>query len=268
MGVTTHSNNLVQKHKGNAKTMLELGSQNTYFNSEPMGIAKDYYTKQGFEHHSIDANGEYGCKVADLSTVLELAQVDIVTDFGTSEHVSNYYNCWLNKHNGCKIGGLIISENPKVNNWHGHGFHYLTKEFYTELCKVAGYELIEVGEHAAMGNVTDGWNVYGVLRKISDVFPSGKDFYEKLPYFSNGLGRPLWSLSEDDLIEPKAFLSIGEMKLEVEAETQSIMSLVNQSEHKNPEDYVNEVISRFNGTYEDKAETPAPKKRGRPKKSK
>ena len=84
MGVTTHSNNLVQKHKGNAKTMLELGSQNTYFDSEQMGVAKDYYTKQGFEHHSIDANGEYGCEVADLSTVLELAQVDIVTDFGTS----------------------------------------------------------------------------------------------------------------------------------------------------------------------------------------
>ena len=206
MGVTTHSNNLVQKHKGNAKTMLELGSQNTYFDCETTGVAKEYYTKQGFEHHSIDANGEYGCEVADLSTVLDLAQVEIVTDFGTSEHVSNYYNCWLNKHNGCKIGGLIISENPKVNNWHGHGFHYLTKEFYTELCKVAGYELIEVGEHAAMGNVTDGWNVYGVLRKISDVFPSESDFY----------------------------------------------------------------VLPFESTHRDKqqAETPAPKKRGRPKKSK
>jgi hypothetical protein len=120
--------------------------------------------------------------------VLELAQVDIVTDFGTSEHVSNYYNCWLNKHNGCKVGGLIISENPKVNNWHGHGFHYLTKEFYTELCKVAGYELIEVGEHAAMGNVTDGWNVYGVLRKVSDVFPSQSEFYA-LPFESTNTAK-------------------------------------------------------------------------------
>lgn len=188
MGVTTHSNNLVQKHKGNAKTMLELGSQNTYFDSVVQCVAKDYYTKQGFEHHSIDANGEYGCEVADLSTVLDLEPCDIVTDFGTSEHVSNYYNCWLNKHNGCKIGGLIISENPKVNNWHGHGFHYLTKEFYTELCKVAGYELIEVGEHAAMGNVTDGWNVYGVLRKVSDVFPSQSEFYA-LPFESTNTAK-------------------------------------------------------------------------------
>lgn len=183
MGVTTHSNNLVQKHKGNAKTMLELGSQNTYFDCEPMGVAKDYYTKQGFEHYSLDANGEYDSEMVDLATVLNLEPCDIVTDFGTSEHVSNYYNCWLNKHNGCNIGGLIISENPKVNNWHGHGFHYLTKEFYSELCKVAGYELIQVGEHAAMGNVTDGWNVYGVLRKVSDVFPSESDF-SALPFES------------------------------------------------------------------------------------
>ena len=184
MGVTTHSNNLVQKYKGNAKTMLEFGSQNTYFDSEPMGVAKDYYTKQGFDHYSLDANGEYGSEVVDLSTDLGLlAQADIVTDFGTSEHVLNYYNCWLNKHNGCKIGGLIISENPKVGNWPNHGLHYLTKEFYTELSKVAGYEIIELGEHPAMGNITDGWNVYCVLRKVSDKFPAAETFY-RLPFES------------------------------------------------------------------------------------
>ena len=40
------------------------------------------------------------------------------------------------------------------------------------------YQLLEVGEHAAMGNVTDGWNVYCVLRKNEDTkFISKKDFY-------------------------------------------------------------------------------------------
>lgn len=187
MGVTTHSDKLVQKHKGNAKTMLELGSQNTYFDSEPMGVAKDYYTNQGFEHHSIDANGEYGSEVADLSTVLDLAQYDLVTDFGTSEHVSNYYNCWLNKHNACKVGGLIINENPKVDNWHGHGYHYVNMEFYSEFAKLAGYEILEIGEHAAMGNVTDGWNVYAVLQKTKARFPS-REVFEALPYQSSKKG--------------------------------------------------------------------------------
>lgn len=183
MGVTTHSNNLVQNHRGNAKTMLEFGSQNTYFDSMQMGIAKEYYASQGFDHYSLDANGEYDSEMVDLSTVLNLEQCDIVTDFGTSEHVHNFYNCWLNKHNGCKVGGLIISENPKVNNWHGHGFHYVTQGFYKELAKVAGYETIELGEHPAMGNVTDGWNIYCVIKKVSEKFPTKDQFYA-LPFES------------------------------------------------------------------------------------
>jgi hypothetical protein len=183
MGVTTHSDKLVQKHKGSSTTMLELGSQNTYFDCEPMGVAKDYYTNQGFEHHSIDANGEYGSLAKDLSQLHDLGTYDLVTDFGTSEHVPDFYMCWLNKHNACKVGGLIISENPKVDNWHGHGYHYLTKEFYIELAKATGYELVEVGEHPAMGNVTDGWNVYGVLRKVNDNFISRGKFNE-LPFTS------------------------------------------------------------------------------------
>lgn len=185
MGVTTHSDNLVQKHKGNYITMLELGSQNTYFDSQGVGVAKEYYTKQGFEHTSIDMNGEYGSLEFDLSEALiHVDEFDIVTDFGTSEHVDNYYSCWLNKHNGCKVGGLIISENPKVDNWHGHGFHYLTQDFYIGLSAIAGYEVVELGEHPAMGNVTDGWNIYCVLRKVSDLFPA-KDAFYALPFESS-----------------------------------------------------------------------------------
>lgn len=198
MGVTTHSNNLVQKHKGNAKTMLELGSQNTYFDSKPMGVAKDYYQSQGFEHVSVDLNAEYGSIAKDLSQLHDLGTYDLVTDFGTSEHVSDFYMCWLNKHKACKVGGLIISENPKIGNWHGHGFHYLTKEFYIELCKAAGYELVEVGEHAAMGNVTDGWNVYCVLRKTKARF-MGRDAFEALPYESSKKGE--FSTSALDIVE-------------------------------------------------------------------
>jgi hypothetical protein len=153
---------------------------------------------------------------------------------------------------------------------------------------LAGFEIIEIGEHAAMGNVTDGWNVYVVLQKTKARFPSREKF-EGLPYESSKKGefntspldmvesvdrfpaddeQPTESLAE--LIDPKNILSIGEIKLEVEAETKSIMSLVAQSQHTNPQDYANEVIARFNGTYEAKPETvkveQPKKKRGRPSK--
>jgi hypothetical protein len=198
MGLTTHSNNLVQRHKGNAKTMLELGSQNTYFDSEPTGIAKQYYQSQGFDHVSVDLNAEYGSIAKDLSHLHDLGTYDLVTDFGTSEHVPDFYICWLNKHKACKIGGLIISENPKVNNWHGHGYHYVNMDFYSEFAKLAGYEILEIGEHAAMGNVTDGWNVYAVLRKTKARFPS-REVFEGLPYQSSKKG--VFNTSALDMVE-------------------------------------------------------------------
>lgn len=108
-------------------------------------------------------------------------QADIVLDLGTSEHISTnhihnieeYYNCWLNKHNLCKEGGLIISENPKTKNWPKHGYNYITTLFVEQL---TCYDLIEHGEHAAQNNYTDGWNIYSVLRKTSRPFPTLEQF--------------------------------------------------------------------------------------------
>ena len=237
MGVTTHSNNLVQKHKGNAKTMLELGSQNTYFDSQAMGVAKPYYQSQGFEHVSVDLNAEYGSIAKDLSQLHDLGQFDLVTDFGTSEHVPDFYMCWLNKHKACKIGGLIISENPKVDNWHGHGYHYVTKDFYIELAKVAGYEIVELGEHAAMGNVTDGWNVYCVLRKTSEQFPTGVEFYS-LPHFSVQLGIPTYAA---ELIDPKNIVNIEQIQDEVNSDSIETIKAMN-AKTDNPAPTIQDVV--------------------------
>lgn len=62
----------------------------------------------------------------------------------------------------------MIHENPKTGNWPGHGAHYFTREFYYGLRDLMGYELIESGQHPAMGNDTDGWNIYAVLRKTEN----------------------------------------------------------------------------------------------------
>ncbi len=86
------------------------------------------------------------------------------------------YNCWLNKHNLLRIGGLMINENPKTGNWPNHGFNYYTQEFYFEFCKIAGYVVERAGEIPAMGNSVDGWNILCVLRKFSDTFPSLEEF--------------------------------------------------------------------------------------------
>jgi len=191
MGITDFSLLILNKYINEQKTVLELGAQNLYVESYPGApYADKYYKAKGLEYTCIDLNKENNAIELDLSIKQTLDKYDIVTDFGTSEHVGidgkhdtkAFYNCWLNKHNSCKIGGLIISENPKTGNWPGHGFNYVTENFYRQLAEANGYEILEIGEHPAMNNTTDGWNIYCVLRKTKDKFMTltnfrGLEFY-------------------------------------------------------------------------------------------
>lgn len=177
MGLTQHSIELMFPYLKTDISVLELGAQNLYGDYKYGAYASEYYQERfNASYKCIDLNGENEALKIDLSQPVHLDQLfDVITDFGTSEHVGRtpldwkaIYNCWKTKHILCVTGGYIISENPKTGNWPGHGFNYYTQEFYKELAEAMGYELKEIGEHAAMGNTTDGWNVYSVLRKVED----------------------------------------------------------------------------------------------------
>jgi hypothetical protein len=207
MGITSFSIELIERNKGNAKTVIELGAQNLY--NQPMlpaPYANEWYESQGIEYACIDVSKENNCIEIDLSKPYTgtdfcrfdredetIESFDLVTDFGTSEHVGNdgvhdpeaFYNCWKIKHDLLKEGGVMINENPKTGNWPGHGFNYVTSAFYLELAQLCGYAVLEIGEHPAMGNITDGWNVYCVLRKSSNAdFISFEDF-KTLPFYNS-----------------------------------------------------------------------------------
>ncbi|HET6224667.1 MAG TPA: hypothetical protein VFF27_00215 [Bacteroidia bacterium] len=172
MGVTGFSINLLEKYKGDSKSVCELGAQNLYdkdYGTEKGPYANVYYNSNGIEYTFIDVSKENNSLDIDLSKPQTFTEVyDLVTDFGTSEHVSDSYNCAKAIHDLVKVGGTVIQENPKTGNWPGHGFHYKTKAFYEKLASSNGYEILELGEHPAMGNNTNGWNVYCVWKKIKD----------------------------------------------------------------------------------------------------
>jgi hypothetical protein len=172
MGITHKSIERLQRHNLLQKcSMLELGAQNIYTAEDYGEIAKHYFTNNwGIDHVSWDITPHQGAIETDLRNVIPVArQFDIVTDYGTSEHVNgNYYQVHKNIHNHCTAGGIIVHENPSTGHWPGHGCNYINKEFYEGLCKEAGYELIELQEEYAMGNTTDGKNICAVIRKVKD----------------------------------------------------------------------------------------------------
>jgi len=168
--------------------MCELGAQNIYTDGEWYGkIAKDFFTLNGVQHESYDIIVHQNCEYMDLRIAIPKTlknKYDVVTDFGTTEHIDgNYYQGNKNIHDLCKVGGLIIRENPKTGHWIGHGNNYVDMEFYNVLAKMCDYEILELTEEFAMGNTTDGGNVSVVLRKISaKPFPTIKAFV-KAQYF-------------------------------------------------------------------------------------
>lgn len=186
----------ILKNNPEIKRVLELGAQNNYGQPNlPAPYMKEWYEAMGIEYECIDISAENGCRVIDLSEPLEnpkwfdeLKFFPLVTDFGTSEHVGRngkhdieaFYNCWKTKYDLLQAGGIMVNENPKTGNWPGHGFQWYNHEFYRKLEEFGRIKVVELEDIAAMGNITDGWNVYCSFVKTALHFVSFEEF-KQLP---------------------------------------------------------------------------------------
>jgi len=117
------------------KTMLELGNK-----KNKKGLYKDHFVALGIAHTSVDLNGLDGALPLDLQKPLNLGQrFDIVTNFGTSEHVDNQEACWRNILDHC--GRVLVSTTPLPGDWKWHGRWYPRPDFFTTLAKDNGFSL-------------------------------------------------------------------------------------------------------------------------------
>lgn len=167
------------------KVMIELGNQIMNLEDNQGESAKDFFTrKYGIVHTSIDQNGKDGALAHDLSKPVDIGfKADIVTDFGTSEHVTDLYQCLCNVFNFCKAEGNIIHKNPKTGNFPNHGFHYFTVEFWQQYAELTGLKIVGLEEHPIYHNTKDGWEIICVLRKTKRSKISTEEEFKKLPIY-------------------------------------------------------------------------------------
>jgi hypothetical protein len=124
----------------NGLRLVELGNQT--YNGKP---AKKLYEAKGVIHTSIDINGKDGALPLDLSHLItEPIRCDLLTNYGTTEHVANQYECFNNIHNMVAVNGIMIHGVPFVNNWAKHGRYYFTPNFFTSLSVLCGYKIIDI----------------------------------------------------------------------------------------------------------------------------
>ena len=170
MGITSTSLDRINRYIKPNDNLLIIGCQNIYSAENYGEIAQDYFRQRGYSVKSLDVYECNGADVMDLRDDLKFEPTyDLVLQHGTVEHVDgSLYWAFRNMHEACKVGEVMIHENPKTGNWPGHGQHYFTEQFYHELAEDCGYDILEITTEAAMGNTNDGWNVCCVLKKWND----------------------------------------------------------------------------------------------------
>lgn len=156
------------------KTVIELGAQNFYNNYKNIKygeFADKYYNLKGVTHYeNIDICGDNNSLVFDLTKPVLLHRTyDMVTDFGTCEHISTtcdiekLYICWTTKYNASKL--LIVSSNPSTGHWPKHGGYFFTTDFYKKLSELTNTKIVKLDYHFSMGNYVDGREVGCILEK-------------------------------------------------------------------------------------------------------
>ena len=125
-------------------SMLELGNKR-----KGDIVYKEFFQSIGYRHVSVDLNGMDGALRLDLSEPLDLGTFDMVSNLGTSEHVSesNYrgqVQCWRNILEAMHVGSVLINITPQPGTWRDHGTWYPHESFFGALAECNGLEVQRV----------------------------------------------------------------------------------------------------------------------------
>lgn len=157
-----------KKYFDSAKNILELGAQHYLINNNVVGYFKNFFS---YPLTSLDLNGENGSLQINLANDLVITtKYDLITNFGTTEHVSNQYQCWKNVHSFLEDDGIIISEIPEIGSWKNHCKYYVDKNFFESMNK--DFEIVEYKQIYYPGN---GNLCFCIMKKISKEFITSKE---------------------------------------------------------------------------------------------
>lgn len=164
--------------------VCELGNQKIKFRS-PRIPAKKYYKKLGVQEHvSIDLNGKNGALQIDLDFPVPgnlLNRFNMVTNYGTLEHVNNQYQAFKNMHDVCKKEGIMIHSFPPTGHWEGHGRYFYSEKFAEQLAHFCSYEIIGQITRVTRGGEKGHDLILAAFKKITTDFIDQQTFL-KLEY--------------------------------------------------------------------------------------
>jgi len=109
------------------------------------GMLSNLLAACGFRYLALDIFDAPATRLFDLNVESpgeDLAgHFDLVTNYGTTEHVVNQYLSMKTMHELVRPGGLIHHDLPMAG-YHDHGYFCYNPRFFTELAEANGYEIV------------------------------------------------------------------------------------------------------------------------------
>lgn len=151
-------------------SVCELGNQIWHLGSRKLWRhpAIELYESLGCGSYlSLDANGRDGAAVIDLNRPLDFqgkrnlfGRFDLVTDFGTTEHIFEIGQAWRTIHDICKPGGIIAFLKPHQGHA-SHCFYNVNEAFFRDIAKANDYDIMAL--RLFVGSYGENW--LGWMRK-------------------------------------------------------------------------------------------------------
>lgn len=156
----------------NEVLICELGNQRMRYGK--FKTHKEYLQSKGADVVYIDWNRKDDSIKLDLSMPINIFKesFDIVTNYGTSEHVANQENCFRNIDYFCKIGGAMIHAIALTRTYKEHGLYYYTIEFFEKLARANNYVIVI---NTTLNRGIDKTSVCAVLLKTQPSFMWSND---------------------------------------------------------------------------------------------
>ena len=157
--------------------VCELGNQ--YNHVHKKAAKKVYLSRNVIEHVSIDLNGRDGSISLDLCDPLPehfVSKFNMVTNYGTSEHVKDQYQVFKNMNDVCCVGGFMFHTLVFPNSWRGHGRYYYPTEFVESLSIQCQYAIDHIEKIKKPKKA-----LILVVYKKSKIGFIGRSDFEKIP---------------------------------------------------------------------------------------
>ncbi|NJO89541.1 MAG: hypothetical protein HC831_11775 [Chloroflexia bacterium] len=180
MGVTRQTFDFLHKWLDSSyhNSVCELGDQQ-FLSCFPMAEkshCSSYYRGKNMKYVSVDLNGKSDIFL-NLNKENDIkGQFSFVTDFGTLEHVNDFYMGLKNMDMLCELGGTMIHVLPAPGHWPNHGSWRAGIGFWRKFGKAQKYIIKYLNIEPTDIGGSDADQVYVVYEKTGNGFISREEF--------------------------------------------------------------------------------------------